>query len=391
MRKIINGLWAIALLPIVIFVVLLRPLVLIRFGVIDSSRIGHLCNTAGYLCLCDFKKPYDRVIDILGCSNKVCNQKLKNMFERAMFFFPFPGVLYRIIWACRQWTRDAKHQVIFPVEDLRLIMNSKMHLEFTDDDKVQGEIILDRLGIPAEASWVCIHNRDTAYLNMAHTGRDWSYHDFRDFSVESMKFAAEELANRGYYVLRMGTITEEPLISNHPRIIDYANYAERTDFADIYLLGNCRFYLGSDSGIFAVSTIFKKPFAFINCPVPEPLWNYYYWNTTPFIMKLAKVKKDGRMLSLKEIFEAGLGNTSNAEEFESADIELIPNTAGEILDLALEVDERINGVWNSSQEDEELQQEFWDIYRQYLPHNHADEIKARIGTAFLKKHVDLLK
>ena len=148
--------------------------------------------------------------------------------------------------------------------------------------------------------------------------------------------------------------------------------------------------MGSDSGIFAISAIFKKPFAFINFPIPEPISDIYYWNTTPFILKRVYDNKKNRMLSLKEIFETGLANTSNGYTFDSESIELIPNTPEDILDLAIEVDERIKGTWLTNHEDEEMQKMFWNIYSEYLPSFKNKEVKSIIGTTFLRKHTDLL-
>ena len=72
----------------------------------------------------------------------------------------------------------------------------------------------------------------------------WSYHSYRNFSVESLKLAAEFFADKGYFVLRMGKVVEEKLHSNNKKIIDYANTNLRSDFADMYLLANCEAYFG---------------------------------------------------------------------------------------------------------------------------------------------------
>ena len=79
-----------------------------------------------------------------------------------------------------------------------------------------------------------------------------------------MKSAAEFFASKGYFVLRMGKIVGEKLYSDNEKIIDYANSKLRSDFFDMYLLANCEAYLGSESGIFPVALVFKKPVYLIN-------------------------------------------------------------------------------------------------------------------------------
>jgi len=382
---------AVALLPFVAIVVAVRPFVLIRFGVMDASRIGHLCNTGGYLCLRDLNRSGRRTVDLIGCSSIICNHQLKVMFARALHIYPFAQLLSSLMRACRFWTRGDLHRIKFHFSDLRFLETAaETHLQFTEDEHAQGRKLLERLGIPIDASWICLHNRDSAYLDKVQSGLDWTYHGYRDFDIQSMALCAEELACRGYYVLRMGSATEQPLVSSNPKVIDYANHIERSEFADIYLLGNCQFYLGSDSGIFAVSTIFKRPFAFVNFPVPQTIYSFYHWNSHPFILKRARHMKSGHMLSLRELSEAGLATAVHTQSYSAAGIELINNSPEEILDLAAEVDDRIKGVWRATQEDEELQQRFWDLFRQHAPPHHGGEIKARIGVAFLRKHADLL-
>jgi putative glycosyltransferase (TIGR04372 family) len=44
-------------------------------------------------------------------------------------------------------------------------------------------------------------------------------------------------------------------------------------------------------------------------------------------------------------------------------MELVENTSNEITALVVEMDERINGTWVATREDEELQARFWSLFR----------------------------
>jgi putative glycosyltransferase (TIGR04372 family) len=375
---------ALLFLPFVLIVILLKPFVLVRFGLIDSSRIGHFCNAAGYIGLRREKKMPDRSFDVLSYSNTVCNKHLQKVLDRYITPLSIAGFINRMNWALNFWKQNSSHKINFPVYNLRLVHDENNKLEFTGDERAAGLMLLEQLGMPKDASWICIHNRDGRYLDTVQPDHDWNYHNFRDFNIDSMVLAAEELTSRGYYVVRMGSISEEPMFSENPMIIDYANHNKRSDFADIYLLGNCHFYLGSDSGIFAVSTIFNRPFSFINFPVPQPIGDYYRWSSSPFILKHFFLEKEARRLSLREIFEYGLANMSESKGFEKTGVKLLSNTPKEIRDLAIEVDERIKGKWQDSAEDEELQQMFWEIYQEYSLVKEIDSFNARIGAAFLR-------
>ena len=66
---------------------------------------------------------------------------------------------------------------------------------------------------------------------------DYSYHNYRDCDVKSCIITAEELANSGYYVIRMGVKVNEHMLSTRPNVIDYAVNGMRGDFMDILFGG----------------------------------------------------------------------------------------------------------------------------------------------------------
>jgi putative glycosyltransferase (TIGR04372 family) len=378
----------IAATPLVLLIVAIRPFVLLRFGTMTSQRIGHFAgDVEAYLCACDREKPARYIVDIIGCPEPVCNRQLQKMWERTRCITS-GGRLWGILdRSCRLWTRgDAHHVNLFARNtDYRLFLNTEPHLSFTNEEHQRGRELLKQLGIPAGASWVCIHNRDAAYLDKAFGGC-YDHHDYRNFSVQTMVSAAEELSRRGYYVVRVGSIVAEAINSANPRVIDYANSPLQSDFMDIYLLANGAFLLGNDAGIFLIPTIFRKPVAMVNFT----LLMAFNWAHCPIILKRAWHKERQRFLSLRDLFEMGLSNVYETYMYEKAGVELICNTPEEILDLAVEVDERLKGNWQPQPGDEELQQRFWAIFRKYTPSDCHGEIQARIGANFLRKHPDLL-
>jgi hypothetical protein len=68
-------------------------------------------------------------------------------------------------------------------------------------------------------------------------------------------------------------------------------------------------------------------------------------------------------------------------------IELVENSPEEILDVVIEMDERLKGTWENSEEDEELQRRFWNIFK---VNDLSKVIRARIGTKFLRQNKELL-
>ena len=67
-------------------------------------------------------------------------------------------------------------------------------------------------------------------------------------------------------------------------------------------------------------------------------------------------------------------------------LELEENTPEEIHAVTIEMDERLKGTWQTTEEDEKLQQRFWDLFG-------PDKLKSsdlRIGTEFLRQNRELL-
>lgn len=265
------------------------------------------------------------------------------------------------------------------------LARAPIHLSFTVKEESLGLERLQKMGLDDSAPFICFHARDSLYLNKIAPHFNWHYHDFRDSKIHNYIPAAEELVHRGYFMIRMGAVVKEALNTTNPRIIDYAtNY--RTDFLDIYLPARCRFFLGSPAGIVGVSMIFRKPAVFTNCATIEHIHSWY-----PFGLNITKkfwLRKERRFLSFREILDSGIGSFQRSEEYEDLGIEVIENTPEEITDVAIEMDERLEGTWKTNEEDEELQQRFWALFKSSKLHG---KILARIGTKFLLQNRELLE
>ncbi len=384
-------------LPAVLIVILLRPWVLFRFGMLDGSRIGAFAgNTDAYLCWREQIKLPLRTIDIVGCPRRSCNSHLQKMWLRTGYFYASATICQILAKACQFWTASNLHTVKITTELWQQCTISHPHLKFEAAEHLRAKNLLTELGVPSGTPWICISNRDSGYLSSVlppaanAPGGTWNYHDFRNFEVSSLQPAAEALTQRGYFVIRMGSYVTTPLITNNAMIIDYANHRVQSDFADVYLLANCRFSISADSGIFALAAIFGRPFAVVNAPWPLPYYKYYSWNTTPFLIKRFYHVQSTSFLTLREVFQAGLGTAGTSHEFEKAGVELINNTAAEISDLSIEVDSRLCGTWDCDPQDELLQQRLLKIIRLYSPQIIHGNLHARLGASFLRTHQYLL-
>ena len=105
-----------------------------------------------------------------------------------------------------------------------------------------------------------------------------------------------------------------------------------------------------------------------------------------FYLQKFFLKNEKRYLSFSEVMNLSFeGDTT--QRLKDLNIELVENTADEICDVTVEMDDRLNGTWVDENEDEELQQCFWSLFG-------PDKVKSenlRIGSVFLRQNMDLLK
>jgi putative glycosyltransferase (TIGR04372 family) len=267
------------------------------------------------------------------------------------------------------------------------------HLKFTPKEEVRGAAGLRALGIPHDARFVCLTVRDSAYLDV-HLRGDWSYHNYRDSDIQNYILAAEELADRGYYVIRMGAKVREAIKTVNPRIIDYATNGMRSDFMDVYLGAKCEFCISTGMGLDTLPEIFRRPIVYVNL---VPL-GYLHTFRKEFISITKKhvSQEDRKSLTMREIFNHGVGFCVHTSGYASKGIELIENTPEEIREVVIEMAERLNGTWQPHEDDEALQHRFGEVF----PTDAVEatnkrplhgEIRARFGAHFLRNNREWLQ
>lgn len=378
------------LLPFALIIVcvvrLLRPVTVIRFGRLISTRIGHFAaDTELYLCERDLGLRDKSGVDIFYHSRPICNKFLAKMWDRVLHTSRYAYVLYK---ANRWLPGHETHEVTLPSDrDTKdLLSRTRQHLFFTPEEDEKGKAALRMLGIPEGSPFVCLHARDPLYLKATHAKSDFRYHDYRNSSWRNYTGSMEDLAKRGYYALRMGKVVAEPLGATGPRIIDYSMSPLKSDFLDIYLCAKCSFFVGDASGLSSIPMVFRRPSVMVNL---IPLEYAPSWHSYPlFIPKKLFSRKTGHFLRFREVLESGAGRFLATDQYEREGIEVAENTAGEISSVAIEMDERLNGKWKEAPGDEELQRSFWSLLKSSELHG---TIRSRIGADFLRNNRELLE
>ena len=394
----------------VLFSRLIRPLVIVRIGIADVTKIGRIYPVDFYLSNKLAEKKNIEYFDIFYFdeSSQHVNQQWVKMWKRVVPFFPcanfwsiskslnrlIPGYEiheipdYDVLPTFKEWQifESDPSSCILEKKNIHLdsiLNNFKPNIFFNYEEELVGQKTLDKLGI-LKKKYICFHARDSAYLDAVRNDIDWTYHNFRDSSIQNYILTAEEMTTRGYYSIRMGAVCKENFYSMNPHVIDYSQSTLRTDFNDIYLGSHCHFFICSDTGISVIPEIFRIPTVFVNWTQILRITNTVLNGL--FIFKKFLIKNENRYMSFSEIIKLDFGGKDTHQIFSKLDLKLIENTPEEIRDVTIEMDERLNGTWKVSKEDEELQDRFWSLFS-------PGKIKSPdlyIGADFLRQNKDLI-
>lgn len=367
---------------------LISPIIKIRMGALIGQRIGHLAlNTDLFFRKQQLHHENKRIITIF-IVGRVANQQLLKMWKRHAIIIQ--SQLIRGLFEYSRWIWEKTHFY----EPLDMFSNeyyefnaAQPTLTFPQEEKIKGNNALREMGINPDKDWfVCILARDSAYLNKElGQQKDWSYHDYRNVDIDTYVLAIDHIVALGGFVIRMGYHVNKVLNYKHPKVIDYA-IKGRTDFMDIFLAGNCRFFLGNNSGMIHVAQIFDRPQVGVNVAPPTSM---VFGKNCLFIPKKIKNLASDEFISFKKFITESV--SPNEFEFYSHGMlakgwTYEDNSPEEILDVTVEMIERLEGRYHPTEEDTQLLNKYYSLY----PKNHwAEKNKTPIGIKFLKENQKL--
>jgi putative glycosyltransferase (TIGR04372 family) len=277
-----------------------------------------------------------------------------------------------------------------------LIIQSPPCLTFRQEEINRGMSFLENLGVEEGQKFVCLHVRDSSYLQKStylgySAGHDWSHHDYRNSDIDTYLPAAEVLADMGYTVFRMGAVVEKPLVSKHRRIIDYATNGMRTEFLDIFLGANCTFCVSTGSGWDSVPQIFKRPSLYVNL-LPVVLIDCVIRD----LLIYPKILQDGvtkETLGLAEIIDRDIQTKHGTHYYASAMVEFRELNSAELILAVTEMAARVEGTFIETSAQKQMQAKLNHILSNHpkvQPTPNYYPIRAEFASCFLSNYPNFL-
>jgi putative glycosyltransferase (TIGR04372 family) len=369
---------------------LLRPWVRMRLGTMNTTRLGHLlidvemAVTETEVLLAD-----TRVVDIWfpwSAGRPVVNRTLFAMWKRELRVWP--AWLCSAAYSLNGYLPDGKHfripyrkgsKVLSNFNDIHgVFRTTSPHLRFSDDEVAEASRLLRSRGITDHDRIVCVHVRTGAFLAAQMGAANSVTHDFRNSSIRHFEETMVSLAKQGFKVVRLGSVSEEPVSVQHPNLVDYANDGLRSELLDLFLPSRCHLFVAVLSGPTHVAQLFRKPIVLTNVvPLSRMMLSMEnFW----FIPKKLFLRSEDRFLSLREIVELEIEDLDSSTGFEDRGIELVDNTSTEISAVTAEALGVLDGTFRYGPDDESLQQHFLNLLPDYLKIGGG---YGRIGNRFL--------
>lgn len=384
LRTLGYGIISLMVLPLVLIMRLCAPFVRVRIFVISLDRIGSVLPHFD-----TYMRKREMGLNETGCLDifcfkrgKIANTQIPKMITRVVKIRPIAFWVDKLNRRIPGWQRH-----VVPME-CKLDRGdadetTSIPLRFSPEELTRGRAELEKMGIPAQTPFICFHARDAAYLRTYQPIIDWDYHSYRNADINNYVPAAEWMVKRGYYAVRMGRHVEKKIRSGESRIIDYAAKGG-TDFMDIYLGSQCRFFIAGSDGLAKVPTIFRRPVIWVDF-VPLSALDIILPGQL-FIPKKYWLIKEGRWMTFAEMLGPDVASYNKTGDFEKADIKVVNNTPEEIVDVTMEMEDRLNGTWRQTEEDRVLHERFLEI----VTAGNKRRLFGTIGTKFLREHKDWL-
>jgi putative glycosyltransferase (TIGR04372 family) len=166
----------------------------------------------------------------------------------------YPCVGITTIWQPSEFMPNFSWEVVAEY-DWPAQIHTRLPVTLRPHKKAVAERQRERLGLPGDAWFVCLHVRESGFHNDTMTERNATILNY----VEAIK----EVTARGGWVVRLGdpTMTRLPTME---KVIDYPFTPSKSALMDIYLICECRLYIGMQSGLYDVARLFQRPVILAN-------------------------------------------------------------------------------------------------------------------------------
>jgi len=260
-------------------------------------------------------------------------------------------------------------------------------LTLSTEDYERGWNCLKSLGMPEGAWFVCLHVREPGWRDDGSASQA-----FRNCDIKTYFSAIKTIVDAGGWVVRIGDPISMTPLPSMENVIDLAHSDAKSDWMDVFCCAQCRFQIGSSSGMWPISLAFGVPLIMTNM-LPTIL-AYNFFSQDLFIPRLCWSINENRYLSFRELLTPPFTTVFRQYSYDSMGLRIEENSAEDINEVVKEMLARLDSKsFEYTEENELLQERFRSLGDDCGPlhGNKGVGINARIGNDFLYKKKYLLE
>jgi len=259
---------------------------------------------------------------------------------------------------------------------LKLTYDKVNFHSISKDHYKNGLEVLEKWGIKKNDWFVSLHVREPSY-------RDFGKKNVRDSDINTFSKAVDFIESLGGFVIKLGIDTSK-VNFNNKNFINYSKSKFRSDAMDIFLSTQCKFFIGTNSGLHNLPLIFRTPILYFNM---FPLEQINSQPNSISALKLIRDNKTNRLLKFNEVLNLKLKNDFNINNYNDLNLSIIDNDQEIILDVLKEFILKRENKFIETDEDNDLQYKFHSLFKEG---HYCYGTAGKISTVFLRKYKYLL-
>ena len=314
---------------------LFKPLKIIRIIPLLSNRYGHLVINPEFYLIEKLNNKHKNCYDLFYTVRYgVCNKEVLKLWKKKLKIFPY-YILEPLHKISDKLTKKSNiHTINFFQSKIRDTFGNfnKYPPSVTLDESQKNECIkvLRKFDIDFKnIRYVCLFNRDDAYLNSGAYKKNWYYLSHHNYKIHIFEKAAKKLSSNNIMLFRMGAKVENDFKLNDPNIVDYANSKFRSELMDIFLASYCFFGISCGTGSSHVALLNRRPIVDLNANIHHL---FTFLENSICLSKHYFLKEKKRYLNLREILSYKEHEMRKRNQLDKLGIEMVDCSPDEISD-----------------------------------------------------------
>lgn len=328
---------------------LLQTFVVLRFGIIHQSVLGHLV--------------FDTEVNVL--------ESKKSRGRGHWYLFGSPAnttiaefwrtelnanrnALRLKLYSAIENSKTLEHMLLsrpIGAGDGKILDDYPPTFRFTSSQRCRVTKILNQLPFDSDNPLVLFCLRDQAFYRQKKDFGNLATHSHRNVDVQEYESAIDFLLSKGYSVVRMGRLAESPLPIENSKFIDLPfsrTFGVDTlgiidrELLELALFEKCDFVVSTGLGTDSLATLFRKRVYYSDY---YSVYNLYSSKLFPtFLPKGYENMNSGKLFSAEEVFNGEFLKCQTASEFAASGVRLLNCTSKSIYEYISDVYNLENGA-----------------------------------------------